>query len=69
MDDDLYNLMKAMVKRAQAIFGYTVCLQDAAKCDCPECASLWTNLRAQDQKALKEMKAVFQMHFHKFKED
>ncbi len=57
MDNDLYNLMKATVKKAQSISKYGRYLEDSV--NCPECKTLWKKLRTEDMAQLEEMKAVF----------
>lgn len=68
MDNDLYNLMKSMVKKAQAISKYDQYLVDASESGCSECAALWQEMQAEDTKRLSEMKKIFKAHFYKFNE-
>ncbi len=68
IDNDLYNLMKATIKKAQAISKYDMYLTDSSNSGCAECAALWQKLKEMDMEILKEMKKVFKAHFYKFNE-
>lgn len=60
MDNHSYNLIKAMGKKAQAIWRYEQYIKDSGACS--ECVALWNKLKSEDALHLEEMKKVLSSH-------
>lgn len=60
MDNHSYNLIKAMGKKAQAIWRYEQYLKDSGGCS--ECLALWNKLKSEDTAHLEEMKKILSAH-------
>lgn len=63
MDNHSYNLLKAISKRADAIWMYQQYKEDSK--DCKECMKLWDELEREDKRLLKEMKRLLSTHVEK----
>ena len=60
MDNHSYNLIKAMGKKAQAIWRYEQYIKDSA--GCAECLALWNKLKNEDTAHLEGMKKILSGH-------
>lgn len=60
MDNHTYNLIKAVSKKAQALWRYDQYLKDSG--DCIECQNLWKKLKGEDSAHLAEMKKLLASH-------
>ena len=60
MDNHTYNLIKALSKKAQAVWRYDQYLKDSSGCE--ECQRLWKKLKGEDSAHLAEMKRILSEH-------
>lgn len=60
MDNHIYNLMKAIVKKSQSVWHYEKYLQDSQGCN--ECQQLWQKMKSEDERHLEEMKTILKHH-------
>lgn len=60
MDNHTYNLIKALTKKAQAVWRYDQYLKDSP--NCPECQRLWKKLKGEDSVHLSEIKRLLGNH-------
>lgn len=54
LNNHLYNLMKACVKKSQAMWQYDKFQEDSK--DCEQCQEIWNKLRAEDKVHLASLK-------------
>jgi len=60
LDNHSYNLIKALSKKAQAVFRYDQYLKDAEACE--ECKKLWEKLKNEDSTHVEEIKKILAKH-------
>ncbi|MBI2315379.1 hypothetical protein HYU93_04990 [Candidatus Daviesbacteria bacterium] len=60
MDNHSYNLIKALIKKANAVLVYEQNLKDSP--DCGECRPMWKKLKEEDKKHLEELKKLLYSH-------
>ena len=63
LDNHIYNLIKAIIKRSQAVWKYESYIQDSG--DCEECRMLWNRMREADSRLLEELKKALESHAQK----
>lgn len=60
IDNHTYNLIKALTKKAQAVWRYEQYMKDSG--DCEKCKALWEKLKEEDNQHLEEMKKLLGEH-------
>jgi hypothetical protein len=60
LDNHIYDLIKAILKRSQSVWKYDKYLEDSN--GCAECKELWNHLKEVDEQALGVLKKVLESH-------
>jgi len=60
MDNHIYNIIKAAIKRSESVWKNSQYLEDSQGCE--ECRALWEKLKQLDQQGLDEIKRVLENH-------
>lgn len=63
LDNHTYNLIKALSKKAQAVWRYDQYIKDAG--DCEKCKNLWEKLKIQDADSVNELQKALVEHTEK----
>ncbi len=61
MDNHHYDLIKALEKKADAVWVYEKYIKDAQNCE--QCQELWEKLKEKDQQDISELKKLMKDHF------
>lgn len=60
MDNHAYDIVKALTKKADAIWVYEQYLKDTKSC--PSCQKTWARLKEEEEKQLKLLKNLLASH-------